>query len=220
MMSTRPWMPLYVNDFRGDTLDLLADEIGIYMVMLMIAWRREDAAIPNDMAWLKRSLQACVASFHGHQFNRIVPKLLNRYFQLGADNKWRNKRLTSERQKADKLSAKQTQNINKRWAKVNENKALADTDVIPSQSQSQREEERRDFKKGGEGRRGPKHGAVSPSRGTIFIRHGTDDWSAYADDYRSVFGHEPVVNEDGGHWFKIAGVIPLPAPRRLSGTRS
>lgn len=216
-MSSRPWMPLYVNDFRVDTLDLGPDEIGVYMVTLMIAWRRDDAAIPNDMAWLKRSLQACIASFHGHQFNRIVPKLLARYFELGADNKWRNKRLTLERQKADKLSAKQKQNADKRWGNLNENKALDNASAMPSQSQSQREERIGDFRKVGEVKAsGPKHGTISTSRGTVFIRDGTDDWLAYVDDFRRTFGFQPEVNKDGGYWFKIGGAAPLPPPKRLT----
>jgi uncharacterized protein YdaU (DUF1376 family) len=136
-MSERPWMPLYVNDFRMDTLDLGADEVGVYLIMLMLMWRREDAALPNDMAWLKRSLQQCVANFHGHSFNRIVPKLLKRYFQLGEDDKWRNKRLTKERQIADKRSANQSQIADKRWSDSRKTKELADAGAIPSQSQSQ-----------------------------------------------------------------------------------
>jgi hypothetical protein len=63
---------------------------------------------------------------------------------------------------------------------------------------------------------GPRHGAVSPNRGTVFIRKGTDDWAAYVADYRKAFGVEPEPNKDGGFWFKIVGVSPLPEPKRLS----
>lgn len=172
-MSTRPWMPLYIGDFQLDTLDLDAAQIGVYLIMLMLAWRREDAALPNDMAFLKRSLKRCCADFHGHQFNRTVPTILERYWTLGEDQKWRNKRLTNERQTADKRSAKQKQNINKRWtnarqisdkrlAETSNINDLADTDVIPafedvvdtvvipSQSQSQlqrKKEEKKEDKK-------------------------------------------------------------------------
>jgi uncharacterized protein YdaU (DUF1376 family) len=136
-MSEHPWMPLYVNDFRMDTLDLAAEEVGTYLTMLMIAWRRDDAGLPNDMAWLKRALRSCFADFHGHTFNRIVPKLLERYFLLSDDGIWLNKRLTKERQKADKLSANASQNANKRWAKTKENNYLSNAEAMPSQSQSQ-----------------------------------------------------------------------------------
>jgi uncharacterized protein YdaU (DUF1376 family) len=137
-MSSRPWMPFYVNDFRMDTLDLKPDEIGVYMIILMIAWRRDDAAIPNDMPRLKRSLQSCIAGFHGHTFNRIVPAVLGRYFELGEDGKWRNPRLSLERQKLSKLSAKQKQNADKRWSDVRENKrianAIGNAKAMPSHS--------------------------------------------------------------------------------------
>jgi uncharacterized protein YdaU (DUF1376 family) len=217
-MSSRPWMPFYVNDFRLDTLDLRADEIGVYVVMLMLAWRRDDAAIPNDMAWLKRGLKSCFASFHGHEFNRIVPKLLKRYFELGDDDLWRNKRLTLERQKADKLSAKQKQSADKRWGNVKENNVIAHPSAMPSQSQSQREERIGDFRKVGEGKPiGPRHGATSPSRGTTFIRHGTNDWSAYAEDFRATYGYEPEPNHQGGYWFKTAGAAPLPLRKATNG---
>ena len=70
-MSARPWMPLYVNDFMADTIELSFDEIGVYMTLLMLMWKREDAALPNDMHWLKRTLQRCANSFHGHSSNDI-----------------------------------------------------------------------------------------------------------------------------------------------------
>jgi uncharacterized protein YdaU (DUF1376 family) len=124
-------MPFYVNDFRMDTLDLETEEVGVYMLLLCLCWQRDDAALPNDMDWLKRSLKSCVANFHGHTFNRIVPKLLKRYFILFEDGKYRNKRLANERQKADKLSAKQKQNADKRWADYNHFKEIGHATAIP-----------------------------------------------------------------------------------------
>jgi hypothetical protein len=34
------------------------------------------------MAWLKRALAACASDMHGNRFNRLVPPLLNRFFEL------------------------------------------------------------------------------------------------------------------------------------------
>lgn len=137
-MSKRPWMPLYVADYLADTFDLRADESGVYLTMLMLAWRRPDAGLPNDMEWLKRSLKSCLSDMHGHQFNRIVPKLLERFFTL-EDGVWTNKRLTNERQKADKWSANASENANKRWSKAKENKDIPDAKAMLTHSQSHSE---------------------------------------------------------------------------------
>jgi hypothetical protein len=73
------------------------------------------------------------------------------------------------------------------------------------------------FRKVGEVKaNGPRHGAISPSRGTVFIRKGTDDWETYVEDYRRAFGVEPEPNQHGGFWFKIVGVEPIPLPKRLT----
>jgi uncharacterized protein YdaU (DUF1376 family) len=137
---SRPWMPLYVGDYLVDTLDLRAEESGVYLLMLMIAWRRPDGALPNDMKWLQRALASCVNDMHGNRFNRLVPPLLERFFVLGEDGKFRNKRLTKERERAENFSEKQRENAEKRWSEKNKIKHLADADAMPAralQSQSQ-----------------------------------------------------------------------------------
>jgi len=52
-MSSTPFMPLWVADFVGDTLDLDAKEIGAYMLILMTMWGR-DGYLPNDEKKLQR----------------------------------------------------------------------------------------------------------------------------------------------------------------------
>lgn len=52
-MSKTPFMPLWVNDFIGDTLHLDAKEVGAYMLILMTMWGR-DGTLPNDHSKLKR----------------------------------------------------------------------------------------------------------------------------------------------------------------------
>lgn len=128
-------MPFYINDFRMDTLDLRTDEIGVYIVLICLAWKRGDGSLPNDMGWLKRSLKACCADFHGHTFNRIVPKLLQRYFQLRDDDKWYQPRVERELIYGLKRSANAAQNARKRWAKSSKGNGLAHTEAMLSQSQ-------------------------------------------------------------------------------------
>ena len=200
-MSKKPWFPLYVGDYLTATHDLTVEQHGCYLLLLMRAWQRHDNALPNDMAWMRSALPR----MHGHAFNRLVPPLLARFFTLGADDKWRNKRLDDERQRADKLSAKQKQNIGKRWSKTKENNELADTVVIPSQLQLHKEEKIGNFGKLKQEKQWPTHGVVSKRRGTIWLKSGTTDFDAYAEDYRRKNRIDPTVDDLGGHWFNILG---------------
>lgn len=53
-MSGTPFMPLWVSDFLGDTLDLDAAEIGAYMLLLMAQWNRDGKSLPDDQEKLRR----------------------------------------------------------------------------------------------------------------------------------------------------------------------
>ncbi len=124
-MSKRAWIPLYVADWKAKTSDLDAAEKGVYMEMLMLAWQREDAALPDDIRWLKHALKCSIANLHGHQFNRIIPKILERFWTHCADGKFRNKRLCQEREKTDKRSANGKQMADKRWSETKNINGLA-----------------------------------------------------------------------------------------------
>jgi uncharacterized protein YdaU (DUF1376 family) len=131
----RPWMPFYPIDFQMDTLDLKADELGVYVIMICLAWRSGNGSVSANMNELKTVLQHLIEDFHGHTFNRIVPKLLRRYFEF-RDGAWYQKRVVSELQKADKLSAKQSQNASKRWSASRKINDIGNASAMPSQSQS------------------------------------------------------------------------------------
>jgi uncharacterized protein YdaU (DUF1376 family) len=187
----RPWMPFYVTDFLADTLDLQADETGIYVLLLLISWQRDDAAIPNDMQWLKRSLTACVSDMHGNRFNRIVPKLLNRYFTLSDDNKYRNKRLVYEREKAEKWSEKQKENANKRWSETNKNKYLGDATAMPARAQHLQLQLHKKESAGA---------SEALKRGPLAPAFSLSDWESVVKTYKIV-----------GRWSRDAGPEP-PSP--------
>jgi uncharacterized protein YdaU (DUF1376 family) len=133
-MSSRPWMPFYTEDFRGDTLGLSLDEIGLYFIMILLAWRNGTGSIPGDMKELKAVLKCCCADLHGHTFNRIVPKLLHRFFHRRDDGRFYQKRVVKELEKAVKLSAKQSQNADKRWSDYRYFKSLGYAVAMPSHS--------------------------------------------------------------------------------------
>ena len=53
-MSKTPFMPLWVSDFLGDTLDLDSAEVGAYLLLLMAQWQRGGNSLPDDEKKLQR----------------------------------------------------------------------------------------------------------------------------------------------------------------------
>jgi uncharacterized protein YdaU (DUF1376 family) len=91
-MSETPFMPLWVSDFLGDTLELDAKEIGAYMLLLMAMWQHK-GRLPNDQKKLQRVAR----------IGRDWPKVwasLERYFDSDGDT-ISNQRLTKELHKVD-----------------------------------------------------------------------------------------------------------------------
>jgi uncharacterized protein YdaU (DUF1376 family) len=109
-------MPLYWQDFRDKTLDLDASEIGVYMTLIGFAWNNGKGCVPGDMRQLKLMLQRAIANFHGHAFNRIVPKLIERYFDLGDDGNYYQSRVVKELEKMKRMAERHSNAASKRWA--------------------------------------------------------------------------------------------------------
>jgi uncharacterized protein YdaU (DUF1376 family) len=133
----RPWMPFYVEDYLSATSDLKSEEHGCYFLLLLLTWRQPNCALPNDMKWLKRALASCTTDMHGNRFNRLVPALLLRFFVLDSDGMWRQPRLISEWEKAEKFSRNQKQKVEKRWALHNNINGLDNTVALPARTGSQ-----------------------------------------------------------------------------------
>ena len=97
-MSDTPFMPLWVADFVGDTLDLDAREIGAYMLILMTMWGR-DGYLPNDEKKLQRVARC------GRDWPRVWETLAH-YFTVDGD------RITQGRllQELQKVAAKRAVN--------------------------------------------------------------------------------------------------------------
>lgn len=89
-MSDTPFMPLWVSDFVGDTLDLDAKEIGAYMLILMTMWGR-DGYLPNDSKKLQRVARC------GRDWPRVWASI-EHYFTVEGD-KITQQRLLKEVQK-------------------------------------------------------------------------------------------------------------------------
>lgn len=118
-MAEFPALPLWTDAYMADTTDLSAEHHGVYLMMMMIAWRRPDCALPSDMGVLKRMLAGACCDMHGNRFNRIVPDILARFWTLGPDGKFHQPRLDKERGYLRDRSVKYSANARKRWQDAN-----------------------------------------------------------------------------------------------------
>jgi uncharacterized protein YdaU (DUF1376 family) len=89
-MSKAPFMPLWVSDFIGDTLELDASDVGAYMLLLMAQWNRGGASLPNDPKKLQRVARC------GRRWNKVWGNI-EHYFDCD-ENGFYNKRLRLEAQ--------------------------------------------------------------------------------------------------------------------------
>ena len=89
-MSKTPFMPLWVSDFLGDTLDLDAAEVGAYMLLLMAQWNRDGNSLPDDHKKLQRVARC------GRNWTRVWGQI-ERYFERDDDGIY-SKRLRLEAQ--------------------------------------------------------------------------------------------------------------------------
>ena len=107
---------MYWQDFLIKTMGLTAEEKGVYLMLIALAWIDGQGCVPSDMQELKAKLQFIFSEFHGHTFNRVVPKLLKRYFYVGEDGNYYQKRVVEELEKMIRFSEKQAKIANKRWS--------------------------------------------------------------------------------------------------------
>lgn len=90
-MSKTPFMPLWVSDFLGDTLDLDATEIGAYLLLLMAQWQRDGRSLPSDLEKLRR-VARCERNWPkvwaaiGHYFTQDEAGFYSKRLRLEAEN--------------------------------------------------------------------------------------------------------------------------------------
>jgi uncharacterized protein YdaU (DUF1376 family) len=131
-MAEFPALPVWTDAYLADTLDLTTEQHGAYLLLLMLAWRRPDCCLPNDMPWLKRAMHSACRDMHGNKFNALVLPLLARFFEQDSAGNWSQKRLRKEREYLRKRSRTQRENAEKRWSKSNVSNELGDAAAIPS----------------------------------------------------------------------------------------
>lgn len=189
----RPWMPLYVADYRADTAHLSTMQHGAYLLLIMHYW--QTGGLPDDDEQLARI--ACCAQVEWKRLRPVIVK----FFADG----WKHSRIEQELAKAAEISCKRSGAAQEMHRKRAAN-AHANAEQVHTQPQplphslknfSSLEEGR------GKGWTPPRHGATG--KGRVYIRADHDDWKAYAADYREVHGQEPIPNRHGGKWFKVLG---------------
>lgn len=76
-MSTHPYLPLYVDDYDAHTAHLSAEEDGVYMRLLRLAWRTPGCSLPNDPAWIARKIRLSAADFE-----RVAKPVIEEFFKV------------------------------------------------------------------------------------------------------------------------------------------
>jgi len=93
-MAQFPAMPLWTDAYLADTTDLSAEEHGVYLLLLMAAWRSPDCSLPNDDIRLSRMARIGVK-----KWQKMRP-VMQRFFTV-SDNGWTQKRLLAERSRVE-----------------------------------------------------------------------------------------------------------------------
>lgn len=133
-MSNTPFMPLWVADFVGDTLDLDAKEIGAYMLILMTMWGR-DGYLPSDEKKLQRVARC------GRDWPRVWASL-SHYFTVDGDRITQGRLLLELQKVAAKreVNAQHGARGGKAKALKSKGQALANATVPLQQPEPYREE--------------------------------------------------------------------------------
>lgn len=109
-MAEFPALPLWTDAYLGDTRHLTLAEHGAYLLLLMVAWRSPDCALPNDEKFLARSIGDT------RNWSRVRHSVMA-LWHLGDDNKWRQKRLHDEYKFVHTRATLARASANSRWLK-------------------------------------------------------------------------------------------------------
>jgi uncharacterized protein YdaU (DUF1376 family) len=86
-MSKAPRMPLFVDAYLADTMHLSLEEHGAYLKLLMVTWRNNGVALPDDDARMARVMGVTTTVWR-----RKLRPVLEPFFDL-SEGTWRSKRL-------------------------------------------------------------------------------------------------------------------------------
>lgn len=133
----RPWMPLYVADYRADTAHLSAAQHGAYLLLIMHYW--STGALPDDDGQLAR-----IACLTAKEWAKARP-VVQAFFADG----WKHKRVDTEIARAEfkherRSEAGKRGGIASANAKQNSSNAGSNAQPSSSQPESERKEDTAD----------------------------------------------------------------------------
>lgn len=119
-MTSKPWMPLYVADYRADTAHLSAAEHGAYLLLIMHYW--QTGSLPKEDAPLARI--ACMSAVEWRKAKATIASFFS--------EEWTHKRIEAEIKHAAEISEtnsnKAREAANRRWLKHHQDGAQASTE--------------------------------------------------------------------------------------------
>ena len=107
-MADFPAMPLFTDAYIADTQHLTNEEHGIYLRLLMFAWRTQDCALPNDDKRLATMVGLSVG-----RWTKIKPTILE--FFTEDHGKLIQKKQKKVREKVKKQTSQKQKAANARW---------------------------------------------------------------------------------------------------------
>jgi uncharacterized protein YdaU (DUF1376 family) len=90
----RPWMPLYVGDYLGDTGHLTTPQHGAYLLLMMHYWRKGE--LPDDDRQLAKITKLPLRTWSDYR------PILQEFFHSG----WKHKRIDAELARMQRVSEK------------------------------------------------------------------------------------------------------------------
>lgn len=125
-MAEFPALPLWTDAYIGDTAHLTNEEHGVYLRLLMFAWRSPDCCLPDDDKRL-----AIMVGMTDKKWRAIRPVVAS--FWTVANGVWTQKRLTKEREFVRGKSQKNAAAAKARWgAKPLEDNDKGHADAMPA----------------------------------------------------------------------------------------
>lgn len=117
---SKPWMPLYVADYRNKTAHLSAAEHGAYLLLIMHYW--VNGCLPDNADQLTR-----IAGMTGAEWKKSR-STLQAFFHDG----WRHERIDIELARADDISCKRRAAADQRHSKRDANAHAIAEQTVPN----------------------------------------------------------------------------------------